>query len=233
MTTWIFDVDGVLCDTGQKIDPDFHAWFLEWSKNKKYVILTGGERHSTINQIGSEILNNAKIQFHCMGNHVFIEGREYKLNQFTLRPEELYWLNSYIQESPYTTKTGNHIEQRTGSLNISVVGRNATTDDRNKYIEWDRKHNERKLLATKFVEQFPRFEAYLGGNTSIDICLRGANKGSCTGLLMIDYDLTDSYFFGDKCFTDGIDYPMTLNKVNKYFQINNGYKETWEILKTL
>ena len=168
-----------------------------------------------------------------MGNHVFIEGREYKLNQFTLRPEELYWLNSYIQESPYTTKTGNHIEQRTGSLNVSVVGRNATIDDRNKYIEWDRKHNERKLLATKFVEQFPRFEAYLGGNTSIDICLRGANKGSCTGLLMIDYDLTDSYFFGDKCFTDGIDYPMTINKVNKYFQIDNGYKETWEILKTL
>ena len=113
------------------------------------------------------------------------------------------------------------------------MGRNATIDDRNKYIEWDKKHNERKLLAIKFVEQFPRFEAYLGGNTSIDICLRGANKGSCMSVL-INYDLKDSYFFGDKCFSGGIDYPMThRSKVNKYFQINHGYKETWEILKTL
>ena len=231
MKTYIFDVDGVLCDTGKKIDSEFCAWFLDWSQDKEYYIVTGGERHSTLNQIGSEILNNAKIQFHCMGNHVFIEGREYKLNQFTLRAEELYWLTSYIQESPYHTKTGNHIEQRTGSLNVSVVGRNATTDERNNYIEWDKKYNERKLLAKEFVKQFPRFEAYLGGNTSIDICLRGGNKGSC--LSFMNLSVKDSIFFGDKCYTGGIDFPLA--RVLKYgcYQINNGYKQTWENLKKL
>lgn len=230
MTTYVFDVDGVLCDTNCVIDPEFREWFIDWSKDKEYYIITGGERHSTINQVGLDIVNNAKTQFHCMGNHVFIEGREYKLNQFTLRPEELFWLNSYIQESPYTTKTGNHVEQRTGSLNVSVVGRNATPAERNEYIEWDRKYNERRILATEFVKQFPRFEAYLGGNTSIDICLRGANKGSCMNL--VQYNLDDTIFFGDKCIAGGIDFPV-ISYVEKYMQINDGYKETWEKLKKL
>jgi phosphomannomutase len=230
MTTYVFDVDGVLCDTNCVIDPEFRDWFIDWSKGKEYYIITGGERQSTINQVGEVIVNNAKTQFHCMGNHVFIEGREYKLNQFTLNPAELYWLNSYIQESPYHTKTGNHIEQRTGSLNVSVVGRNATTKERNDYIEWDTKYNERKILATEFVKQFPRFESYLGGNTSIDICLRGANKGSCMNL--IQYDPNDTIFFGDKCTAGGIDFPVIF-RVRKHKQINDGYQETWEKLKTL
>jgi phosphomannomutase len=231
MSIWIFDVDGVLCDTKEKIDPEFRDWFIDWSKDKKYYILTGGERQSTIDQIGIEIVNNAKMQFHCMGNHIFIEDREYKINQFTLRPEELDWLTNYVQNSNYHTKTGNHIEQRTGSLNVSVVGRNATIPERNEYIEWDNKNNDRKRLANLFQQKFPRFEVYLGGNTSVDICLRGANKGECVHHL-ISLDLKNTYFFGDKCMPGGIDH--TVSKyVAKCFQINNGYTETWEKLKSL
>jgi hypothetical protein len=231
MTTYFFDVDGVLCDTGQKIDPEFQSWFIDWSMDKEYYVITGGERQTTIDQVGLEIVNNAKMQFHCMGNHIFIEGREYKLNQFTLRPEELYWLNSYIQESPYHTKTGNHIEQRTGSLNVSVVGRNANIAERNEYTLWDNEHNERRQLAIEFVKQFPRFQAYLGGNTSIDICLNGANKASNINLTSVD--TSNSYFLGDKCMRGGIDHPLTNVFLKRWFQINNGYKETWEKLKTL
>lgn len=231
ITAWLFDVDGVLCNTNEKIDPEFHDWFIDWSKDKEYYIITGGERLSTVNQIGSEILNNAKIQFHCMGNQIFIEGREYKINQFTLNVDELYWLNSYIQESPYHTKTGNHIEQRVGSLNISVVGRNATMNERNSYIEWDNKYNERRLLAKAFVNQFPRFEAYLGGNTSIDICLKGANKAACLNL--IGLRPMDAFFFGDKCTPGGIDFPLVRILKNRCYQVTNGYKDTWEKLKTL
>jgi phosphomannomutase len=230
MTFYLFDVDGVLCDTGCKIDPEFQSWFIEWGKDKEYYLITGGERHSTIEQVGLDIVQNSKMQCHCMGNHIFIEDREYKLNQFTLRPEESYWLESYIQESPYHTKTGNHIEQRNGSLNVSIVGRNATIEERQQYIEWDRKYQERKILIEEFTKTFKRFEAYLGGNTSIDICLRGANKANCLDLLQIDFN--DAYFFGDRCFRGGIDFPIT-RYIRRYKQINHGYKETWEILKSL
>jgi hydroxymethylpyrimidine pyrophosphatase-like HAD family hydrolase len=229
---YIFDVDGVLCDTGQTIDTEFHDWFVEWSKDKEYYIITGGERKSTIKQVGSKIVRNAKTQFHCMGNHIFIEGRGYKINQFTLHTEEYNWLYRFIQESHYHTKTGKHIEQRTGSLNVSVVGRNADTKQRNDYIEWDNIYHERERLADEFVKQFPRFQAYLGGNTSIDICLRGANKAQC--VYLGDELYRDSCFFGDKCMPGGIDAPLRRHiHPDWYFQINGGYKETWEKLKSL
>jgi phosphomannomutase len=231
MTTYVFDVDGVLCDAGQKIDPEFQAWFIDWSKEHEYIIITGGERQSTINQVGLEIVNNAKMQFHCMGNQIFIEGREYRINQFDLKTEELYWLNSYIQESPYHTKTGNHIEYRPGSVNVSVLGRNATIAERNEYKLWDAEHKERKQLAIEFQKQFPRFEAYVGGNTSIDICLRDANKASA--MRLADISPKDCYFFGDKCMKGGIDHPLIYFFRWKWFQIDNGYKETQEKLKTL
>jgi hypothetical protein len=56
------------------------------------------------------------------------------------------------------------------------------------------------------------------------------------------------YFFGDRCYPNGIDFPlsqhftgMTIEKIqqsseryrNEYFQINDGYNETWNILKLL
>ena len=33
MTKYIFDVDGVLCDTGQHIDPEFAEYFESWTKD--------------------------------------------------------------------------------------------------------------------------------------------------------------------------------------------------------
>jgi len=77
INTWLFDVDGVLCNTNEKIDPEFHDWFVDWSKDKEYYIVTGGERLSTVNQIGLEILNNAKIQFHCMGNRYLYQSQHF------------------------------------------------------------------------------------------------------------------------------------------------------------
>jgi len=230
MIAYLFDVDGVLVNTGCKIEPDFKEWFIDWSKDKDYYLITGGERVSTISQVGIEIVENAKIGFHCIGNHIFIEDREYKINQFTLRSEELYWLENYAKESPYPIKTGNHVEQRTGSVNFSVVGRNANTEERDAYLQWDNTHNERKLLIEEFTKTFPRFNAFIGGNTSIDICLNGASKRMC-----IDFigEYETMYFFGDKCFLGGIDFPLAEELKHSYYQINNGYKEIQEKLKTL
>ena len=101
MKTYVFDVDGVLCDINCNINPEFRDWFIDWSKDKEYYIVTGGERQSTINQVGIEIVNNAKTQFHCMGNHVFIEGREYKLNQFTSTTIDVNVATNYTEKGEW------------------------------------------------------------------------------------------------------------------------------------
>lgn len=229
MKLYLFDVDGVLCDTGCKISPEFQTWFIDWSKDKQYALVTGGKRTSTLEQVGSEIVRNAYMAFHCMGNHIFIDDREYKINQFELSDEERNWLNNFVRNSPYPFKFGNSIEIRTGSVNFSVIGRNADLEEKKKYASWDMINNERINLIKEFQKTFPHYQAYIGGNASIDICLYGANKGTCIDHLGMNKQF-DVEFFGDKCFEYGIDYPLYRNRTNSHY-IKNGYKETWDILK--
>ncbi len=244
-TLYLFDVDGVLCDSGQKINDQFKSWFLSWVQDKQFFFITGSDRSKTIEQLGVDLVQKCTIGYHCLGNNIWIEDKEVSINQFLLKPEELNFLESAVKRSPYTSKTGNHIEYRKGSINFSVVGKNATLEERQRYKFYDKISNERLKIINSFTKQFPRFDAYLGGDISIDICLKGANKFQVLTMLPPNDKL---YFFGDRCYPNGIDFPlsqhftgMTITKIqqsseryrNEYFQINDGYKETWNILKLL
>jgi phosphomannomutase len=231
MNLYLFDVDGVLCDTGCKIDPEFQSWFIDWSKDKQYALVTGGEYTSTVFQIGKEIVENAYMSFHCMGNHIFIKDREYKINQFDLSEYETQWLEAFINKSGFRIKTGNHIDIRTGSVNFSIAGRNATLEQKKQYLAWDSLTNERLNLIEEFEKKFPHYQAFIGGNASIDICLYGAHKGNCVSHFGMDKNF-EVVFFGDKCFERGIDYPLHYNREHSHW-IKNGYKDTLEVLKQI
>lgn len=247
-TLFLFDVDGVLCDRGQKIDLEFKQWFTNWTEHKQFFFLTGSGREKTIDQLGSDLVYKTRISYHCMGNNIWIDDKEVCINQFTLTDKELQFMEDYVRRSSFPKKTGYHIDVRKGSVNFSVVGRNATEDDRRMYVAHDKVYQDRKTFIRLFTQKFPRFEAYLGGDVSVDICLESCNKQQVLTLLMPNDKL---YFFGDRCYPLGIDYPLaskfqenTLENVKnanssdnmykwQYFQINNGYKQTWEILKYL
>lgn len=232
MITWIFDVDGVLSDVGETSPPEFRQWFLNWAQDKNYFLVTGSQHEKTIKQVGQDIINATGATFNCLGNSIWINNKEERINQLTLHWDELAWLKQSIQLSKCPEKTGNHIELRQGSVNFSTVGRNASIQQRLAYKQWDDINNERINLIEQFINQFPRFDAYIGGNTSIDICLRGANKGQCLNLILglTQYN-PQTYFFGDRCGPNGIDEPLAQS-CQKIFSVS-GYKETWEILKTL
>ena len=89
-------------------------------------------------------------------------------------------------------------------------------------------------IIKQIKEYYPRFDCYLGGDCSIDIVLRGANKGQ---IFNWSFDPTvKHYFFGDRCDPHGIDQPLydEVQRVGgEAFHIKEGYKETWEILKSL
>lgn len=235
---FIFDVDGVLCDSGQKIEKEFMKYFLNWSKGKNYVLITGSELEKTIEQIGLKIVQKASIVFNCMGNSIYMHGKKTIYNQFTLKEEEYQFLLKKITDSKFPFKTGNHIVQREGSLNFSVVGRNASIEQRTLYKRFDSVNNERQKIVKSFLKRFPRFEAFIGGETSIDICLRGANKGLAYPLIP-KVDQSRIYFFADKAYPGGIDEPFAqrvyernVNEGHTVYHVN-GYKETLDILKTL
>ena len=243
---FLFDVDGVLCDRGQKIDPSFQLWFKQFIEGKDFFFVTGSGREKTIEQLGNEIVDKCRISYHCMGNNIWIDGREISVNQFVLKKEELELLENLVNNHNFPKKTGSHIDYRKGSINFSIVGRNASIEDRKIYMHFDKVFNDRIRIIDKITKKFPRLEAYLGGDVSVDICLQGGNKSQVMQMLP-PYDKI--YFFGDRCDKLGIDYPltkyftkMTLDQLQssdakrypyEYFQIDKGYMQTWDILKVI
>ena len=225
MKKYIFDVDGVLCDTGQVIDEKFKDYFEEWSKDKTYYLVTGSHKEKTIDQIGRAIPDHQNIGFHCMGNAIYPPtGNEVLINEFEFTED---------QKPNFDTV----IEKRQGSYNFSLATRNKDRELRNRYMEHDKLYNERENFIIQLNNTFPRLEAYAGGSVSIDICLRGANKGQIINL--IDDDESDYIFFCDQYRKYGIDTPL-VKKIDALprnrgttYKIDNGYKETWDILKTL
>jgi phosphomannomutase len=230
---YVFDVDGVLCNKSKHINRKFKDFFLNWSNDKKYYIATGSPREKTIKQIGIDICKKSDISFHCLGNSIWVNDIETIVNDFELTNYELCYLNEFLNTSKFPYRTGNHINKRTGSYNFSIVGRSANYKQRLDYIKFDKIYMERYHIVREINEKLNRIEAFIGGDISIDICIRGKNKSTIIDYLPKGY----IYYFGDSFFEYGIDYPvmeaLMIQKNGKIFNIENGYVETKNILETL
>ena len=114
----------------------------------------------------------------------------------------------------------------------------AIIEQREEYKLYDQEHKERISIAKEFRKRFSRFDVFIGGDISVDICLRGAHKGQVFHLLATFLDGTESLsFFGDKMGKWGIDEPlaelMSSQPKCYSFEINEGYAETKHILRNI
>ena len=133
--------------------------------------------------------------------------------------------------STFPVRTGNHIEKRPGCVNFSIVGRGANMEERSVYKEYDADKNERSDIAARFNDHFPELYAFVGGETGIDISIKGADKSQ----ILRDFKQGDDLrFFGDRMEEDGNDYPLAIaiaqNHLGYAFKVD-GYKEVWQMLK--
>ena len=170
-----------------------------------------------------------------MGNSIWMGNKQTLVNQFQLTEIEQAFLEDVLKSSAFPIRAGRHIDLREGSMNFSVVGRDASQMQRALYKQWDQRQQERAQISREFVAEFPRFEAYVGGDISIDICLTDANKGRCTSIIK-QHAQDKIYFFGDKCHPGGIDEPFAkqcnFDQGDRVFHVS-GYHETWKILREL
>ena len=227
MTKFLFDVDGTLTDARKPIDHEFEQFMLQFVDEHECVIVTGSDRPKTLEQIGLRLTNAFERVYHCSGNHVYIGEKEHHKNTWTLTQEQREFLQEKLDKTDYPEKTGNHIEQRTGTANFSIVGRNADWDQRARYAEWEKHHMGRQLVSLAFNEVFDDVVAQVAGETSIDIFPIGCDKSQ----VLNNYKSNKTIFFGDNCFPGGNDY-SAAQASTKYFQIDGGYRQTWKILKS-
>jgi hydroxymethylpyrimidine pyrophosphatase-like HAD family hydrolase len=156
---------------------------------------------------------------------VYIGAKEHHKNNWMLSDEQYNFLENLIDSIDYKEKTGKHIEQRTGTANVSIVGRNADWDQRARYAEWESKNKGRDFIAEAYNNAFSDSVAQVAGETSIDIYKKGCDKSQA-----VKEQKGTTIYFGDHCYPGGNDYTAS-QEATVYHQISEGYKETWKILK--
>jgi phosphomannomutase len=231
MNKFIFDVDGTLTPSRGSINEEFKTFFNEFAQTNSVYLVTGSDKPKTIEQIGEDTYNLCKRVYQCSGCDVWEGNNNIRTSDWTLPDLARTFLVSCEYESDFSLRTGNHIEQRKGMVNFSVVGRNASLYERKQYVAFEEQNGERRKIADAFNMMFPDLQATVGGETGIDIAPCGSDKSQ----ILVDFTEDDTiHFFGDAMFEGGNDKPLAdalqEHQLGVSHQVRD-WRDTWEKLK--
>ena len=230
---YIFDVDGTLTPSRQKIDSEFLNFLLNFAKQNDVYLVTGSDRPKTIEQIGKELYFACQRVYNCSGSDVYEKDILIYRDEWTLPSDAEEFLMDELHHSKFPVRTGNHIERRPGGVNFSVLGRGSEVilEEREEYVKWDINTDERKNIAERFKKRFPEIGCQIGGQTGLDISPLGCDKSQ----ILRDFKPIDLiYFFGDKLKEGENDYPLghaiEQRRLGMVFEVTD-YHHTWDLLK--
>ncbi|KAL9115471.1 MAG: hypothetical protein Q9227_000792 [Pyrenula ochraceoflavens] len=137
------------------------------------------------------------------------ENNYQRLARFCLR----YIADEVPQSIP--KMRGTFIEFRNGMVNISPIGRNASTEERNEFQAWDLEHGVRKAFVSALEKEFHdlNLKFSIGGQISFDAFPEGWDKTFCLRHVLAEKERSGVeyktiHFFGDKCFEGGNDWEI-------------------------
>ena len=109
---YIFDVDGTLTPSRRKMTEDFEEFFSKWSKENTFYLVSGSNLEKIREQVPNYILDLAAGVFPCGGNQLFINGNQKYNHEFKPPEDLLNFLQEKLENTNYTIKEGNKIEDR-------------------------------------------------------------------------------------------------------------------------
>jgi len=220
---FLFDVDGTLTPSRHIMDSGFQKRFMEFQRKHSTYLVTGSDYEKTLEQVGSDCIGLTQKTFQCSGNEIRKNGEVIHLNKWTPNTEVIRYLNNVLDSSLFPTehRSSRFIEYRTGSINFSIVGRTATLEQRQKYIEFDRTNGERLTVLQNMHRAFPDLSISIGGETGLDIMCFGYDKSQ----IIRHIPERVIYFYGDAIYPNGNDYSLavllSLNENNKVFPVTD------------
>jgi len=233
----LFDVDGTLTPSRQKINESMVEILKKMSKTMDLAFVGGSNYEKQLEQLGDDNINlfiwkfteNGLVSYH---NDIILPkssmldflGNENMNNLINLCLQ-------IISETNVPKKRGNFIELRTGMLNISPIGRNCSLEERNEFVLFNQKNKILEQMVEQLKKRYngPNLAFSIGGQISIDIFPLGWDKTFC--LKYIDNLYDKIYFFGDKTFIGGNDYEIFHHPRVIGFTVSNP-AETIKILET-
>lgn len=232
---YLFDVDGTLTPARQEMKPDFAVFFERFVNDYPVYLISGSDMPKIQAQVPKAILDSCKGVFVCSGAELWIGETCVEKRHHEFPKTMIDIIQAAIDQSPYPLRVGNHIEPRTGMINVSIVGRSATHEERMAYFEWDETAGERVQLAQRIAMQFPEYEVTIGGQISIDIVPKGLNKSVAKDAVLLRNAGAALCFFGDRMDEGGNDKPLAdvlIGDDSPHRAIAvEGYNETWKALE--
>jgi len=205
---YMFDIDGTLTPSRLPMTQEMEDMFTPFCENNKVFLVTGSDMVKVKEQVPEKIRCLVEGIFTCSGNALTVGDEIIYDNEFEPPDGLIEILEAWLQYSSYPVKTGNHIEQRSGMLNYSTVGRNCTQQQREDYECWDMENGERRILREKILHMWPSLDCAIGGQISIDIYPRGLDKSQSYFRVKQKYPDYGIVFCGDRLSPGGNDYPF-------------------------
>jgi phosphomannomutase len=194
-----FDVDGTLTDARQPIDPKMLDAMLSLCETHEVWIVTGSDKPKCQEQLGP-LWDAVARGYCCAGAELWIQDELIRAKSWNPPVQLIIDLFSALHESGYTELCGKHVEVRTGMVNLSIPGRQASVSQRDAFADWDQKTNTRKHIASQIKRLYPSLSTTLGGKTSIDITPAGWGKH-----VVLEDANQPVWFWGDECKPGGND----------------------------
>ena len=225
----LFDMDGTITDARQLITQDVADSLRSIPPGVKKYLVTGSDMVKVEEQIPTDILLEVFDRVYtCNGTRVHNCNLDMDDEHGALEAELIHKVSltdhyseadinhilSVLLKTASDThtkiKTGTFVEWRDSQINFSVVGRNCTSEQRDDYIQWDKKSGERSKIVEKLRKEFKGWglSFRLGGQISIDITREGWDKSYAFNNMLESPD--QCVFFGDKICKDGNDLDIAM-----------------------
>lgn len=148
----------------------------------------------------------AEMVFTCCGNEIHKGKNLVHQSKWEAGPALLEELEHELEISTWREQTGHHIEQRIGSINFSVLGHDATEDQRERFIRYEATRFTRRSVITRLGHKFHNLDFLMSGQTSISILPKGQNKSRILSRINADQTI----FLGDHIFPGSVNWSLAI-----------------------
>lgn len=242
-TICMFDVDGTLSLARQSAKPEMVQLLKDLRKECVTAFVGGSDLVKISEQLdsaGEKALNYFDYGFSENGLVAYKLGEKLASQSFINHVgEEEYkkfvkFVLHYVADlDEVPIKRGTFIEFRNGMVNISPIGRNASTQERIDFEKWDKQSGCRAKFIEVLKKEFAHlsFTYSIGGQISFDVFPTGWNKTYALKHIA-EEGFTEIHFFGDKTYEGGNDYEIYTDERTIGHSVKNP-EETYALLKEL
>jgi len=215
----LFDVDDTLTPARLGVSDEVKETLAKLKKKVVIGFVGGSDFRKQLEQLGPNVLNDFDYCFSENGLTAYKSGKQLASQSFiNWLGQEKYnrlakFILRYLSDLDLPVRTGIFIEFRNGMINVSPVGRNASTQQRNEYEAYDKVHKIREDMVSALREEFADYGLTfaIGGQISFDVFPTGWDKTYCLQHVA-DQHFEEIHFFGDKSHKGGNDYEIYEDK---------------------